>query len=209
MSADSNLYDDLGIEPSADQKAIKSAHRKAVRRTHPDTVGGGNREQFDKVQRAYLVLADPEKRRRYDADGTVDDQPDNTMGIITEMILAAFTAALGSAGPKFKNVNVIAKTRDHLRLMQKNEAARRNEEQEHLAIAEDLLGRVKFTNAGSHDPIGNMLRDRVSSYRSRIARSQIDESMMVAATAYLEHYGFEFTPQQTPESLIREWNIAP
>jgi curved DNA-binding protein CbpA len=68
-----NLYDDLGIGRNADQAAIKSAHRRAAKLHHPDR--GGEQEVFARIQRAFDVLSDPDKRRRYDETGAVADLP--------------------------------------------------------------------------------------------------------------------------------------
>ncbi len=62
-------YKDLGVDKDSNVDEIKSAYKKKVQETHPDKEGG-NREEFDKVQEAYLVLRDPEKRKHYDEHGT-------------------------------------------------------------------------------------------------------------------------------------------
>ena len=60
----------LDVEPSASADAIKLAHRAAAKRFHPDR--GGDEARFLAVTRAYHVLSDPEKRRRYDETGLYD-----------------------------------------------------------------------------------------------------------------------------------------
>lgn len=65
-----DYYKTLGVERSADEKAIKTAYRKLARKYHPDVakdkaaVG-----RFQEITEAYEVLSDPEKRRRYDTLG--------------------------------------------------------------------------------------------------------------------------------------------
>jgi curved DNA-binding protein CbpA len=68
-----NLYEDLGIGRDADQAAIKLAHRRAAKLNHPDR--GGEQDAFARIQRAFDVLSDPDKRRRYDETGAVADLP--------------------------------------------------------------------------------------------------------------------------------------
>lgn len=46
-----SCWDILGLEPGADQAAIKAAWRKRMKTAHPDQ--GGTREEFEQVQRAY------------------------------------------------------------------------------------------------------------------------------------------------------------
>ena len=58
----------LGVPRGATQDDIRKAHRKLVRRYHPDANLGdhSSEEHFKEVQRAYEVLSDPKKRREYD-----------------------------------------------------------------------------------------------------------------------------------------------
>lgn len=61
VSARPDPYAVLGVSRDADDAAIHSAYRKAVRRTHPDA--GGSAGEFEAVQEAYEVLRDPDRRR--------------------------------------------------------------------------------------------------------------------------------------------------
>src|SRR5215831_135066 len=66
-----DYYKILGVEKSADAKAIKQAYRRLARKYHPD-MNPGNKsaaERFKEINEANEVLGDPEKRRRYDALG--------------------------------------------------------------------------------------------------------------------------------------------
>lgn len=61
-------YEVLGIRRDASLAAVKQAYRELVRRYHPDTAGDSSeaRAQFERLQEAYEVLADPDKRAKYD-----------------------------------------------------------------------------------------------------------------------------------------------
>lgn len=61
------LYKVLGLEKSATDSEIKKAFRKLALKKHPDK--GGDPEEFKKIQAAYEVLSDPEKREKYDKYG--------------------------------------------------------------------------------------------------------------------------------------------
>lgn len=65
-----DLYEDLGVPRDAGPEEIKAAHRKGVKRTHPDK--GGDPKEFHALQRAYDVLSDPDKRARYDETGEAE-----------------------------------------------------------------------------------------------------------------------------------------
>jgi molecular chaperone DnaJ len=66
-----DYYATLGVSPDARQEDIKRAYRRLARQHHPDANRDdpGAEERFKEVTRAYEVLSDPEKRRRYDMFG--------------------------------------------------------------------------------------------------------------------------------------------
>ena len=69
-----DYYQLLGVDKQADAQEIKSAYRKLALKYHPDRNPGDSaaEEQFKKINEAYAVLSDPEKRNRYDRFGSVD-----------------------------------------------------------------------------------------------------------------------------------------
>lgn len=65
-----NYYEILGVPEDASQAEIKSAFRKLAKKYHPDISKDSNAEEkFQKVQEAYNVLGDAEKREQYDRYG--------------------------------------------------------------------------------------------------------------------------------------------
>ena len=66
-----NYYEALGVPKAASEKDIKSAYRKLARKHHPDVNQGDKSAEarFKEINAAHEVLADPEKRRKYDKYG--------------------------------------------------------------------------------------------------------------------------------------------
>ena len=66
-----DYYKVLGISSDATEEDIKKAHRKLARKHHPDLNPGDKKaeDQFKKIQEAYDVLSDPDKRKKYDMYG--------------------------------------------------------------------------------------------------------------------------------------------
>lgn len=63
-----DYYSVLGVDPAADDKAIKAAYRKLARKYHPDVSKlPGTEEKFKQVAEAYEILHSAEKRAEYDA----------------------------------------------------------------------------------------------------------------------------------------------
>ncbi len=69
-----NYYATLGVPIDADSDTIKRAYRQLARRYHPDLAGEEGALQMKRINRAYDVLSDPEKRLNYDTviGGVID-----------------------------------------------------------------------------------------------------------------------------------------
>ena len=66
-------YARLGLAKGASPDEIRRAYRKEALIHHPDR--GGNTEAFQKLEAAYGVLSDPERKALYDATGSVAETP--------------------------------------------------------------------------------------------------------------------------------------
>lgn len=66
-----DYYAELGIGRDADEKEVRSAFRRLARQHHPDLNPGDEKaeERFKRVNEAYEVLSDDEKRKAYDKYG--------------------------------------------------------------------------------------------------------------------------------------------
>ncbi len=66
-----DYYELLGVSKDVDEKALKSAFRKAAMQYHPDRNPGDAEaeKKFKEIGEAYEVLKDPEKRAAYDRYG--------------------------------------------------------------------------------------------------------------------------------------------
>lgn len=67
-----DYYDILGVDRDASKDEIKKAYRKKAKKYHPDKNPDNTeeaRKKFKRISEAYEVLADDEKRKRYDKYG--------------------------------------------------------------------------------------------------------------------------------------------
>ncbi len=63
-------YRVLGVSEDASQSDIKKAYRKKAKKYHPDSNSDeADEEKFKKINKAYSVLSDEEKRKKYDRFG--------------------------------------------------------------------------------------------------------------------------------------------
>ncbi|MFA5967255.1 MAG: molecular chaperone DnaJ [Patescibacteria group bacterium] len=66
-----DYYEILGVSREATPEDIKKAYRKLALKYHPDKTKGDKtaETQFKKINSAYQILSDPEKKRQYDQFG--------------------------------------------------------------------------------------------------------------------------------------------
>src|SRR5215469_9183914 len=74
MDTPDNYYTILGVPIDADSDTLKRAYRQLARRYHPDLAGPEGALQMKRINRAYDVLSDPQKRLNYDTviGGVID-----------------------------------------------------------------------------------------------------------------------------------------
>ncbi len=83
-----NPYRELDVAHDADLDTIKKAYRVKAHKNHPDK--GGNPEKFHAIQKAYDILSDAERRKRYDErgeDGTGPDPRQVALSTIATLLL--------------------------------------------------------------------------------------------------------------------------
>lgn len=73
-----DYYEILGVERKATFEEIKKAHRKLVKKHHPDKNNGDHSQEFIDIQQAYNVLSDEKEKALYDEYGFTQQDSDIT-----------------------------------------------------------------------------------------------------------------------------------
>jgi len=100
--AGGGLYAVLGVSSDCSDAELRSAYRKLAMKWHPDKCGSGSsggseaaKARFHKIQAAYAVLSDPNKRILYDVGAYDSDGDDEGAG----EILGDFLEAMNHTPP--------------------------------------------------------------------------------------------------------------
>ncbi|GGD93920.1 chaperone protein DnaJ [Tsuneonella deserti] len=106
-TTETDYYELLGVERTADDRTIKAAYRKLAMEFHPDRNGGckENEAKFKAISVAYDCLKDPQKRAAYDRYGHAAFQngmggghPGADFGDIGDIFETIFGSAFGAGG---------------------------------------------------------------------------------------------------------------
>lgn len=73
-----DYYNTLGVSKNSTPDEIKKAYRKLASQHHPDK--GGDTAAFQKIEEAYRILSDPQKRQEYDNPQPQFHQGQNPFG---------------------------------------------------------------------------------------------------------------------------------
>lgn len=102
MSVDTEYYDLLGLkkEDNPDANAIRRAYKSMARKHHPDLNPGADINLFSKINEAYDVLKDEEKREVYDRYGKEGAPQMGGMGSFSDLFGFDFGGGGGPGRPK-------------------------------------------------------------------------------------------------------------
>jgi curved DNA-binding protein CbpA len=191
-----NPYELLGVPKDASSAQIKSAYRRLSKTAHPDA--GGDAEKFGELKHAFDVLIDPERRKRFDKTGRMDQSrvTDQALkGFIANLIKSMVNAkdSMGQTdNPRRENL----RDKAVLSLKQSQDTARgnRKEIERRLTRAVDLIERFEKSEDADSDPVGDALRDEEKNIRREL--SELDDALELAelAIGVFRSYSYKADP---------------
>lgn len=183
------LYETLGVSPNADAETIKKAHRRKVKKAHPDA--GGSAEAFNEVSRAYMVLSDADKRAHYDRTGDAEaaGSPENAEEAEAMNVVAQhFCAVLGS-GQDPKTVDVIKAVRHGINQNMAQCANKVRECGKDIVRLEEFAKRLQRPE-GVDDKLGRLIDGQIMAVRQVIAQAERVQSVHKRALGMVEGYAY-------------------
>jgi curved DNA-binding protein CbpA len=186
-------YETLGVPPDASPEDIKRAFRRKASQHHPDREGG-DAQKMAAVNRAWLVLQDPDKRKRYDETGEDADEPP-VEAQARDLLASMFAAVIDKAEDSF--AKLVGQLLDHERreVQQKRAAAEKNRTR--------LERRRKKIKVKEGENIVHHLIDaKLAEIERGIAAGEKVLQVIAAATCMLEAYEDE-PPDPPPAPEVR------
>lgn len=210
-----DLYKRLKCARTATPEVIKAAYRKAAMKHHPDK--GGKPEEFAKVQFAYDVLSDPDRRKLYDETGTAEPKKaDNaeagamelvTMGfkqIVDELIAfdqqkdgpsAAWAAAIGAS-------RIPISLNGAMERFIQDQLARADGEIKASASAIKTLERVQKKTRrrdGAKSFLHVILEQQLIGHRANVSRHSTNKATILAAAKIIKEHDFDDPNYEMPD----------
>ena len=192
------LYDVLGVKPDASPDDIKAAFRRAAKRTHPDH--GGDIVAFRAVNNAYAILTDPEKRAKYEADGTTDTAANNenaaALGLVQQLFEGIIQAMTQGQDPGDDRVGV---ANDVVQVVRDELDQRIHTIVDNIANTHAMIARLKkiaprFHAAGEKNVLRQMVEYRISGLERGIPEGARQLQLHQDALKALDGYSFEHDP---------------
>lgn len=183
-----SLYEEIGAAPTASPDEIKAAHRKAAKRHHPDR--GGDRAMFDKIQRAYTVLIDPDQRARYDETGVFDETPESAeeREMLTVVQRALMSVVLGKED--LARCDVIGATIAVVNRGLEEIAAKTAEAATHLERIAAARTRITRLDPAQQDSLGQLLDHQT--HELKAAGPRLERAGRAHAKALELLYGYAY-----------------
>jgi curved DNA-binding protein CbpA len=198
-----SLYKTLGIEEGATDAEIKRAYKVLAQRYHPDKNNGCNEAlaTFKRIQEAYDVLSDPERREQYDKTG--ETKKSNISQFAMSVLAAEFQKVIGmiasNGATHLRPVDVVERNiTDSIK--QAHQAIK-----EMSAEAEKLqkmTGRIK-TKEGDHNLYDQILLNNVREIEHK--RNQVSENAKVLEKALSMLETYEDTAPKEQVTVGVDW----
>lgn len=201
-----NLYRVLGVKKAATPDAIRDAYRKKVLATHPDR--GGDAEKFKEVQRAFEVLSDPERRRRYDETGEEAAPVDRAAAEVTKELSEALTAVLGElarSGRRPSERDVVVLLRERLGLLLQELAEVRGKGESAAQAYAEVVARTE--RKGGPNLVATIAAAKKAAVDRELGRLRAREEVLGKALQELRDYTFRFD-RPGPASHGAMWNTV-
>ena len=156
-------YETIGVHETATAEEIKKAYRERSKELHPDA-NDGDDKGFAKLAKAYKVLSDPEKRKKYDETG-IDTE--NNEAEQVNSIMAGLTLAFLEHAPSVKTESLTDFVKKQVKEQLGNAKSAVTKLEKEIDRAENAKNRIVRKELG-HNLILSVFENKISEARTNI-----------------------------------------
>lgn len=207
-----NPYEELNIPCDATEDEIKQAFRDASKLHHPDL--GGNKDKFQKLNSAYLILKDPVKRKHFDEFGQEPPKGDP----IVERTIAAFNHMvqnlIDTYGEQIVYKNIIKEINNQIEsnLTKLNKEIFSINKDINMLESKQLMfnKRLKFKKEKcTINMFDYVVKERIRGLTNRIEELGMQEKVLTLLQEWISDFSFDYdsTIPQQQNSLYRDQEI--
>lgn len=183
-----DLYQILGIRRAAVRDEIQKAYRRKAKSSHPDA--GGSVEAFGELSTAYAVLADPDRRSRYDRTGEIDLPRFNNLDASAVEIIAHKLGLIIHAEQDVTSMDIAALIEQAVRDDIEQRKAGISSLERAIARTARLRDRVRRKAKGEDNMLAKVLDWHESTARGNIQKNEESVRSMERALEILRDYSF-------------------
>jgi len=193
-----DLYSILGVNKHCTKEAVKKAYNNKAKKTHPDTVGDKAKGEFNLVNKAYKILIDNDKRKRYDNGENVDNilKPKNNMAlsVLAQCLLQAIQQI-----DVDKN-DIIQLVKDKLEENILNLDMKINEQQKLESKFDIFLKNLKYKK--KDNIISQVIQANIFNTKSIIKKIEQEKKVYIEAKKIIKDFSYNFE-QITPVQFMQ------
>jgi curved DNA-binding protein CbpA len=189
-------YDTLGVDPSASPAEIRAAYKRCAMRLHPDRNKSETaEEEFKRVQHAYDVLGDPERRARYDATG--QDGKGDRRGEAEQALANLFMALIEQTiQPEY--VDMTALMRKNIDAHQTNYRAQQADAENHARKLRSHVHRIQ-RKTGKLNLLARAMEQKAATLERAAAECAEHVALGEQMKSILEEYSYTVDAREEPE----------
>jgi len=191
-------YAILGVSQNATQEEIKQAFRKLISKAHPDK--GGSKEQSARLNGAYKLLSDPDKRQHYDLTGEDKTaQAGNLDKLKTEVLARAlYEFTMGSDTDANTHDAIDAIHQFFLNPQIKKLKRHKRHLEKKIAKSLQMKRRFKLKKDDPNDLISSVLREQIRTFEFALRDTSMKIDVYVEVRKALNRYTYEIDDPDAP-----------
>lgn len=180
-----NLYDVLGVDKNATDEEIKKAYREKAKENHTDK--GGDNDKMVSINKAWQVLKDPLRRKRYDDTGEQTETPfDQKFAAFTQDIFIKIVYETD-----VEKTDLIKAFKMYADKILEEQEKQKEDLDDKIKRLNKVIKRLK-TKKGKNNNIAIVLDHNISALTQALHKLEEDIKFIKDCKEVIGHYNYKF-----------------